>query len=472
MATIKLENVAATASITIQLIKDYSMYNSEIISSNGTIFQSTDTSTTLTFRIYKGVEDITDKITDIVWSKFYFVNDELREEYEWGNDKKNKTKIVLDKDDLEEKSIIQASGYSMIEGHRELVTTARITMIKISDVYISDITPTNPSNNMMWMDMNTNPPILKLWNEELGVWITSGADVPVVKNIIRNSNFWTDLDEYYEIENSSHINEPGIVTYQSKRWVNLQSKNNNSQSGGIRQEIQYPITSNSNYMFSCIAYRDTGHNGTDLRIRINSINSNNKTTTIIDTNETINTSITSIEVPFKTLVDTEKLTVFIGTQNKANCSFNVTELSLYNSSVYYPWELCPEDVDKQMNSKLDNNRLSVYNALTDNGNYKFLYEYNNQYYVRASYIIPELTEKDDFDSLEARVLTLENQKLNEAITQLQTKCNTLETNYNTLLTNYNTLQTKYTDLESRITALENDNDDGNEGSEPETPTQQ
>ena len=80
MAIIKLENIAATASITIQLIKDYSMYTSEIISSNGTIFQSTDTSTTLTLKIYKGIEDITNKITDIEWSRFYFNNDELVED--------------------------------------------------------------------------------------------------------------------------------------------------------------------------------------------------------------------------------------------------------------------------------------------------------------------------------------------------------------------------------------------------------
>ena len=56
MATIKLDNVAATASITLQLIKDYSMYSSEIISSNGNIFQSTDENTVLTLRIYKGLE--------------------------------------------------------------------------------------------------------------------------------------------------------------------------------------------------------------------------------------------------------------------------------------------------------------------------------------------------------------------------------------------------------------------------------
>ena len=184
MAVINLENIAATASITIQLIKDYSMYESEIISSNGTIFQSTDTDTTLTFRAYKGVEEVTDKMASIEWSKFYFNNDELQEDPYWGTNKRNQKKVVLNKDDIEGKSIIQVSGYAIIDGNRELVTTARITMIKISDIYISDITPVDPSDKMMWMDTNSTPPTLKIWSEELGYWITSGMDVPIIKNLI------------------------------------------------------------------------------------------------------------------------------------------------------------------------------------------------------------------------------------------------------------------------------------------------
>ena len=238
MAIIKLENIAATASITIQLIKDYSMYTSEIISSNGAIFQSTDTSTTLTLKIYKGIEDITNKITDIEWSRFYFNNDELVEDRNWGKDKKNKQKIILYKDEIEEKSIIQASGFSSIEGSRELVTTARITIIKISDIYISDIMPVNPSDKMMWMDTNKTPPTLKIWSGELGYWMSSGIDVPIVKNLKKNSNFWAPVDDYYTIENSNQIQTPVRISYQNKQWLKLESKNTNGQSGGVYQDIQ------------------------------------------------------------------------------------------------------------------------------------------------------------------------------------------------------------------------------------------
>jgi hypothetical protein len=438
MAIINLENIAATASITIQLIKDYSMYDSEIISSNGTIFQSTDTSTTLTFKVYKGIEDISDKIVDIKWSRFYFENDELEEDIKWGSDKDNKPRVVLNKDDIEEKSIIQASGYSMVEGHRELVTTARITIIKISDIYISDITPINPSDKMMWMDTNLVPPALKIWNDKLGYWTTSGMDVPVIKNLIRNSNFWTDIDEYYDIYNSSYINEPVRTYNQNKQWLTLRSKNYNSRSGGVYQEIQYPIVPNSNYMFSFIGYRESGYNGTAISIRIASINDKGASTDIVNINEPLTFNIQTIEVPFTTNNDTSKIIIYLCTQDRSYSSFLVTELSLYNTSVYYPWELCPEDIDKQMNTKLDNSRLSVFDTLMDNGNYKAIYESGNQYYIRSEYITPAVAAASD-------LTTLRN-----TVAQLSTQLNTLQSHYTTLQSNYNSLLNRVAALEAII----------------------
>ena len=438
MAIINLENIAATASITIQLIKDYSMYDSEIISSNGTIFQSTDTSTTLTFKVYKGIEDISDKIVDIKWSRFYFENDELEEDIKWGSDKDNKPRVVLNKDDIEEKSIIQASGYSMIEGRRELVTTARITIIKISDIYISDITPINPSDKMMWMDTNLVPPALKIWNDKLGYWTTSGMDVPVIKNLIRNSNFWTDINEYYDIYNNSHINEPVRTYNQNKQWLTLRSKNYNSRSGGVYQEIQYPIVPNSNYMFSFIGYRESGYNGTAISIRIVSIDDKGVSTDIVNINEPLTFNIQTIEVPFTTNNDTTKIIIYLCTQDKSYSSFFVTELSLYNTSVYYPWELCPEDIDKQMNTKLDNSRLSVFDTLMDNGNYKAIYESGNQYYIRSEYITPAVAAASD-------LATLRN-----TVAQLSTQLNTLQSHYTTLQSNYNSLLNRVAALEAII----------------------
>lgn len=443
MAIIKLENIAATASITIQLIKDFSMYTSEIISSNGTIFQSTDTSTTLSFRAYKGIENVTDKIIDIDWHRYYFRNDELVEDIGWGDDKKNKNRIVLYKDEIEEKSIIQANGYAFIEDKRELVTTARITMIKISDVYVSDIEPIEPSDKMMWMDMNNNPPLLKIWSDTLNTWISSGTDIPIVKNHIKNSNFWTNIDDYYTIVNSNHIEAPTIVSYQNKYWANLRSKNRNSQGGGIEQIIQYPIIENSTYTFSFIGYRDTNflYNGTNIVIRINGTTAQGNTISLVNETRSLSGSISTNTISFKVHKGITQLSVYLGTQDRAYCSFYVTELSLYNSSVYYPWELCPDDIDKQMITKLDNDRTSVFNTLTDDGEFRAIYESNNQYYIRSEYIVPAVASQTDYDDL-------------------NTKYNTLLNNYNTLSTRYNTLLQTVNSLSARVQALENNNGGG------------
>ena len=433
MAIIKLDNVAATASITIQLIKDYSMYNSEIISSNGTIFQSTDSETTLTLRVYKGVEDITSKITDIEWKRFYFSGDDLKEDYSWGDNKTNKQKVSLYKDEINEKSIIQANGYSMIDGHRELVTTARITIIKISDVYISDIAPEDPGDNMMWMDINNDPPILKLWKEDLQRWITSGTDIPIVKNIIRNSNFWNNnLTEYYENRNNSYIYAPEIITNQNKNWLTLRARSNATDGGGILQKIQYPITANSNYIFSFIGYANDNEHSGAVTISIDSIGKDGKVTTILEKDNVLKTDITSISVPFKTLENTKDLQVYIGTKNKTDCYVYITELSLYNSPVYYPWELCPEDIDKQMINKLNNDRASVFKTFTDNGAIKAIYESGGQYFIKATYIVPEVVEMSAFTAFK-----------NEDFATLQSQ--------------YIDLKTKYDALEARLKTLEDAN---------------
>ena len=488
MAVINLENIAATASITIQLIKDYSMYESEIISSNGTIFQSTDSDTTLTFRAYKGVEEVTDKMTSIEWSKFYFNNDELQEDPYWGTNKKNQKKVVLNKDDIEGKSIIQVSGYAIIDGNRELVTTARITMIKISDIYISDITPVDPSDKMMWMDTNSTPPTLKIWSDELGYWITSGMDVPIIKNLIRNSNFWTEINNYYIINRPESLEPLDRYSYMNKQWLTLVSKSAAEESAGVSQEIEFPIVKNSNYIFSFLAYRQStsGYNGRNISVKITSIDNKNKSTILVDKSYELQSNVSTIEASFVTKNDTEKIIVYIGTQRRSLCYFYITELSLYNSSVYYPWELCPEDIDKQMNTKLDNSRLSVFNTLVDNGAYKAIYESKGQYYIRTEYMVPEVPTRAELtefvNKVNQIVLTCTTIKNDIAILQstvsaLGTKLNELESKYNTLQDKYNQLDSKHntdiivltesiSSLIKRVEKLENPGQPNN----PESPT--
>ena len=57
--------------MTIQIIEDVALYKAQLFSSNGNIFSSTDKSSELYVRVYKGLDDVTVKFSDIVWKRFY-----------------------------------------------------------------------------------------------------------------------------------------------------------------------------------------------------------------------------------------------------------------------------------------------------------------------------------------------------------------------------------------------------------------
>jgi hypothetical protein len=64
--------------------------------------------------------------------------------------------------------------------------------------------------------------------------------------------------------------------------------------------------------------------------------------------------------------NTENIKCFIGIEPEKACDYYITQLSLYNTKGYYPWELSPEDVQLQLENKLNNDHTSVFNALTRN----------------------------------------------------------------------------------------------------------
>ena len=71
--------------------------------------------------------------------------------------------------------------------------------------------------------------------------------------------------------------------------------------------------------------------------------------------------------------------------------FYVTELSLYNTDHPYPWELAPEDVQYQLENKLDNDHDAVFNALTKNGTMEGIYvdideNGNEHFYFNGTHI--------------------------------------------------------------------------------------
>ena len=102
--------------MTIQIIEDVAIYKAQLFSSNGNIFSSSDKSSEVYVRVYKGLDDITAKFSDIVWKRFTANSENIEEDLIWGDQHAGKTDIIITKDDIKEKANIQVEIYSIVNG--------------------------------------------------------------------------------------------------------------------------------------------------------------------------------------------------------------------------------------------------------------------------------------------------------------------------------------------------------------------
>jgi hypothetical protein len=389
-------NNVTTATITLYKIEEVSLYQAELISTNGNIFHPYDIHTTLNFRVHLNNEDITNNFSDIEWVKYSHDKDLIIEDIGWGKVYHGKSSIDITRDDIDSKCIIQVNAYMIVHGIRTCVASARITLIDVNELYSHTEPPMDPVDGSLWVNTNYNPPIIYSWNSILNKWIEVGRTTPYVRNLIHNSNFWKLNTEGYLIDNSESLHSIRIEQINDKDWVNLKSKQltNENISAGICQTTIYPIVKNSDYSFSFLIRRtnNTNYNGDSVFCKIFSLNENEELKVI--TSESIkfdSDKDVQITIPFQTFNDTEYIRCFIGVQPQKLCDFYITQLSLYNTKKYYPWELAPEDVQLQLDNKLNNDHNSVFNALTREGTMEGIYKRVDEngeehFYFNASHI--------------------------------------------------------------------------------------
>ena len=194
-------NNVTTATITLYKIEEVSLYQAELISTNGNIFHPYDINTDLIFRIYLNNENITDKFTDIEWVKYSHDKDLIIEDIGWGQIHQGKDFISITRDDVKSKCIIQADAYMLINNIRTCVASARITLIDVNELYSNPEPPADPIDGSLWVNTSHTPPIIYSWNSVLNKWVEVGKTTPYVRNLIHNSNFWKLNTEDYLIDN-------------------------------------------------------------------------------------------------------------------------------------------------------------------------------------------------------------------------------------------------------------------------------
>lgn len=401
-----LKNILTTASIVLSAVDDSYKYQAELLSSNGELFQPYDIDTILTFRIYKGFENVTEQYKDIVWRRFSFDSDNIEEDTSWGSDYNGSSEIILNKNEVDGKCLIQVDAYDIIKNKRTCIATARIFLIDVNEMFSSIYPPADPIDGTIWIDTNMTPSVIKIWDAINKKWNEVGKSDQAVRNLIRNSNFWTYNTKHYTTDDNTYLypyEVSEIANYRCMRLMNRIPTPNTETSAGLAQKTLFPIKKNDTYTFSFKIYSkmDNTYTGDAVYVKVSSIDNLGRTTDIKTRQYTVkDTKFVQITVSFNTLSNTEALNLYIGVEPMQMCEFYITELSLYNTNTFYPWELSPEDIADILKNQETVSHEEVLKALTNNGEMKGIYETvnpntgKNDLYISGTFIKTESIETD------------------------------------------------------------------------------
>lgn len=381
-------DVLTRASITIQIIEDVAIYKAQLFSSNGNIFGSSDKSSDISVRVFKGLDDITNKFSDIIWKRFTSTSGNIEEDLIWGDQHAGKTDIIITKDDIKEKANIQVEIYSIINQERVLVAADFITFIDINDIQGSDTPPLNPKHGDLWLDTSIIPPRLMMWDANLGMWIEVAIAGKDRRNLIRHSNFYKKNFDFWTNVNNATLE---IESMKSKRWARIKSNTIKNDYCGISQKTKANAKGQYSFqMLSEIYIQSSNPNGNTL-VAFYSINSSNIKTLIKEEVFDIKSEAKTFTSTFSSLSDTTEIEVIISGQENEVFDFVVTNIKLENHPIPTEWELAIEDMQDALDQKVGNTAEEVFESLTDGGKMQGIYvdidEHGNKnYYMSGRYI--------------------------------------------------------------------------------------
>lgn len=382
------KDVLTRASMTIQLIDDIVLYKAQLFSTNGNILSSSEQDTTVSVVVFKGTENITQRFTDIVWSRFSADNGLYQEDLKWGEQHKGKTTINVTRNDINEKANIQVAVYEIINGERSLVASDFISFVDINDIKGSNTPPSNPKDGDLWLNTNSFPPKLMVWSSQLGEWAEMIVAGEERRNWLRNSNFYGSNFKYW-----TNIGSPitSIEQMSGKKWARIRSNAATNSYCGISQTIE--AKSSTKYAFQMLSkvYAHAANPNGKAVVAFYSINDNNQKTLIQEKNINITLDVATHTTTFTSLTNTKKIEVVVSGQKQATFDFVTTNLKLEANSAPTTWEIAIEDIEDALNEKVNNSPEEIFNSLTDGGKRQGIYidtdsNGNKHYYFSGQYI--------------------------------------------------------------------------------------
>ena len=374
------------ASVVIEVIEDVEQYEATLVSTNGVILQPYDTSTTLVGSVLKNKIDVTNKIKDLRWSKWNPTKDNLIECSDWGKDYKGVNIIEIEKDDVDNKSIFVFEAYN---DSGVLLCSTSISIVDINDLLISTNKPASPYVGQLWVDDSKEPATLYVWNGYK--WIVSGSVGAIVKNLLKNTSFVYNVDNWDIVGDKKKSYTPYAIDYIGHRFLVLKSETLTDEARGITQTTADIININSEYSFQMIFYskEDTETFSNNIYINIYSVDKNSEDTLIHNETITALKNMQRIFTTFKTREDTVQIKVEILGDPNYRYNFSVGELAIYNTWNDYPWTINPADLVVRDSTYTQE---ELWNILSNNGTVQGIFSEINpvtgqlDYYINASMI--------------------------------------------------------------------------------------
>ena len=395
-------NALSRASVVIQLQQDVEQYEAAVVSTNGVILQPYDTSTTLIGSVLKNKKDITDKIKDIRWTKWNPSEDNLIECPDWNRTHNGSHIIEVSKEDVDSKSIFTFEAYNT---KGELLCTASISIIDINDLLVNTEKPSNPYPGQLWIDEETEPATLYVWNGYK--WVIVGSIGTVVKNLLRNTSFLFNTDFWGIVGDTRLSFAPYGVDYLGHRFLKMASDVLTDERRGISQTTEDIIGTGAEYSFQMLYYskEDTQTYSNNIKVNVYSVNSHGDEALITTKTVQAKADIKRLFFVFKTRLDTKDIKVEILGEEGHRYNFFVGEIALYNTANDYPWTMHPLDLQLYGYTQ-----EKLWNILSNNGKIQGIFTRTNpetgqlEYYINASYIGAGKMKAEYLDAYNLRVL--------------------------------------------------------------------
>ena len=426
-----LKDLICRGALTLEVVDDLVLYKAELMSSIGNIFRNNDLSTDITIVVYKGLDDITNKFTDIEWKRFTF-DSNGEDDKTWGEKHKGKKTITVTREEILGKAVIQCGVYQNISGERELVAAQSITFIDVNDMTPSTTPPDNPKDGEIWIDSSVDPPIINIWDEEKGQWRPITTVGSSTKNLINNSNFWKGYD-FTDFTLTGKLNDYRIAPYQGKNYAQLRADGYDEEIRGFYQDIKKSYFPDETYILQANAYLldFTGMYDGGITLKVVDVTTKQgpnleeievEKELVSETFKLKNNKIDHIYTSFVMPTKITKLRVYIYGEIGKAFHIAITELSLSHNNKPHDWEMSDDDLQWKIDNKVSNDPKEVFNALTDNGKMQGIYTAinpetgNDDYYINANYIKSGQVEAD---YINAKGLIVSRELENETIKTLE-----------------------------------------------------